>query len=132
MADTTFKAQFKVRWRDMDAFGHVNNSTYLTYFEQARVDWWNSMGLTLDNSKEGPILIKAECTYLKPIEFPATLEVVTHTGEIGRTSFVVHHEIFDASDTSVKYSEGSTKIVWFDFMAKKPKPLPKYLLEKFK
>ncbi len=38
------KMPISVRWGDMDAMGHVNNAAYLTYFEQARFDWWKATG----------------------------------------------------------------------------------------
>jgi len=39
--------QVKTRWRDMDAIGHINHATYLTYFETARVDFLNKLGFDL-------------------------------------------------------------------------------------
>jgi hypothetical protein len=35
--------EIAIRWCDMDAFGHVNNSVYFSYFEVARIEWWNKI-----------------------------------------------------------------------------------------
>lgn len=60
-------SRMMVRWRDLDELGHVNNSVYFTYFEQARIEWWLTAGATLSQQQEGPVVITAECMFKRPI-----------------------------------------------------------------
>lgn len=42
-------AHIPVRWGDMDNYGHVNNTVYLEYVQEARVAWFASVGLDIDH-----------------------------------------------------------------------------------
>ena len=74
-------SRFTLRWRDMDAFGHVNNAIYFTYFEQVRVDWLRG----LDAGHE-LVLANVSCTFFMPLTFPATIDVGLYAGRTGRSS----------------------------------------------
>ena len=39
-----FRLPIELRWRDLDAFNHVNNSNFMTYLEEARIRWFESLG----------------------------------------------------------------------------------------
>ncbi len=56
MTDVVFSIETEVRWRDLDAFGHVNNASYLGYIEEARVRWFKSMSTDWANETSAPIL----------------------------------------------------------------------------
>ena len=87
-----------VRWGDMDAMGHVNNAAYLTYFEQARFDWWKALGIEVNGSGEGPILAKATVNYLRAITYPCEIEVTVTANRVGGASFTIGGEIVDRTD----------------------------------
>jgi len=56
-----------VRWGDMDAYGHVNNTVYFRYFEQARCEWLEQMGFRVSPEEPtGPVIINASCTFRVP------------------------------------------------------------------
>ena len=113
-----------VRWGDMDANAHVNNATYFTYMEQARIEWLNTAGMQNTAAGEGPVVVKTSCTYLKPIAYPATLEIRVYGGAPGRTSFPTWYEIFDAADAAAKYAEGDATMVWTNRASGKSQPVP--------
>ncbi len=114
-----------VRWRDLDEQHHVNNSVYFTYFEQTRISWWESMGeLSLRSANTGPVLVTAEATFLRPITYPDTLEIHLYRGDIGRSSYMLHYEIYSQDNPDILIGEGSTKIVWIDYTEGKSVPLP--------
>ncbi len=48
-----YEMTIPIRWGDMDAMGHVNNTTYFRYLETARIDWMRLIGVALDPSGEG-------------------------------------------------------------------------------
>jgi len=113
-----------VRWRDLDNFGHVNNSIYFTYFEQARVKWWESIGFDLGIATEGPVIVTAECQFLKPVLYPSDLKIEVFVGQAGRSSYSNYYNINIADQL---YATGSTKTVWINYKAGKSIPLPDFV-----
>jgi acyl-CoA thioester hydrolase len=82
-----------IRWGDMDAMGHVNNTVYFRYIEQARISWFDDIACAPDPAGEGPVIISAHCTFLKQLKYPGDIEVRTLVGPPGRSSFEMVHEI---------------------------------------
>ena len=116
-----------VRWGDMDAMGHVNNTVYFQYIETARIAWLEQIGALPDPSSTGPVLVNAQCSFLKQLKYPADIEVSTFVGPPGRSSFEMTHEIRlvdEAGRAGGLHAEGAAKVVWVDFQAEKSVPLP--------
>lgn len=121
-----------VRWGDMDAMGHVNNTVYFRYIETARIAWLEQIGALPDPAGTGPVLINARCSFLKQLKYPADIEVSSYAGPPGRSSFEVMHEIRlvgDEGQAGALHAEGAAKIVWVDFRAEKSVPLPNGIRE---
>lgn len=117
-----------LRWIDMDAFGHVNNSMFLTYFEQIRIDWlYHVMPNHTALDITGPVIVNAYCTFLQPIVYPETLSVKLLVGPPGRSSYESYYEINSLSKPEIKYGEGSTKVVWVDRQLGKSTPIPEWI-----
>ena len=110
-----------IRWGDMDAYGHVNNTVYFRYMEQARVEWLEAMRLVVRPGGLGPVIVNASCTFLIPMTYPGTVEVRTSVGNIGRSSFQTHVEM---AIGGMVYAEGAAKVVWMDTRTGKSVPLP--------
>lgn len=102
-----------LRWGDMDAYGHANNTVYFRFFEEARIVWLSSLELGAKDEPTGPVIIKTSATFLKELAHPATVEVKTYADKAGNTSLDTYHTLTDV-DTGELYSEGYAKIVWFD------------------
>lgn len=116
-----------VRWGDMDYYGHVNNTVYFRYCEQARVEWIEQLGFGVDpNCDAGPVVINASCTFLLPVNYPATVIVKMYAGEPGRSSAMTWYELFVEGDERL-YAEGASKVVWMDMGTNKSVPLPEGL-----
>lgn len=116
-----------VRWGDMDALGHVNNTVYFRYAEQARIDWLMTLGVQdIVNTDEGPVIVNASCTFFKPITFPATVEVRTLIGRPGRSSLPTFYEMRCLGDDAL-YAEGAAKIVWWNPKTGKSQTLPDFI-----
>jgi acyl-CoA thioester hydrolase len=116
-----------IRWGDMDALGHVNNTVYFRYMEQARISWFDAIGLLGSGAGEGPSIINASCTFLKQLVYPGNVEIRTYVGQAGRTSFETWIEMRPSYDAKVVYAEGSAKVVWVDYVKGKSAPLPEKL-----
>jgi len=113
-----------IRWGDMDAYGHVNNTVYFRYMEQARVEWLESLDAGVRPGADGPVIINASCTFLVPMTYPGTVEVRTYTGKPGRSSFMTHAEMRIGDQL---YAEGAAKVVWMDTRTGKSVPVPEAL-----
>jgi acyl-CoA thioester hydrolase len=121
-----FVSYQSVRWGDMDAFGHVNNTVYFRYLEQARFEWLADLEASLPPG-EAPVLINANCTFLRQIKYPANLEIRIFVTNIGRSSADLSYEIVETSAPDVICSEATTKVVWADLKRGKSVPIPDVL-----
>jgi acyl-CoA thioester hydrolase len=133
MSDDTKKlvhvARIPVRWRDIDINHHVNNVLYFRYFEQARIEWHDSIVEGRRDGIHGIVVANAHCNYLRAITYPATLEVCLSVSAPGRSSFTFHYDVYAEHDRTVKYADGYTRVVWVDRRAGKSAPLPSFLRE---
>lgn len=117
-------SRMSIRWGDMDAMGHVNNTVYFRYIEQARIAWFTEIGCEPDPGGEGPVIINARCTFLRQLKYPGDIEVRTYVGTAGRSSFETYHEIRRVDQPEILSAEGGAKVVWVDFPSEKSIVLP--------
>lgn len=130
--DDSFKLVFSdelvVRWGDMDAFGHVNNARYLSYLEHVRVNWLESLAIKDLGRPRGPVMVTADLTFIKPIFYPATMNIKLYLGEPGNSSFMTFHEIFVGDDLC---ATSHVKVVWVDHDQNKSVRFPAEIRELF-
>jgi acyl-CoA thioester hydrolase len=112
-----------IRWGDMDAYGHVNNTVYFRYMEQARVEWLETVGYRCNAEQEAPVIVHADCSFLLPLSYPGTIEVHVFAGNAGRSSLMTFYELRLQGDDRL-YAEGSAKIVWINPASGKSASLP--------
>jgi len=112
-----------LRWGDMDAYGHANNTVFFRFFEEARMVWLSSLGFGDRDAPTGPVIIKTSATFLKELKHPATLIVKTFADKAGNTSLDTYHLLEDA-DTGALYADGYAKIVWQDRTTRRSTTLP--------
>ena len=121
---TLIRVPLPVRWRDLDAFNHVNNSQYLSYLEEARLQWMMTVpGQGLDDHV-APVVAAANLNYRRPIEWPAEVAIELFVERLGNTSLSVAHRIVDANDPAVLYCDGHVVMVWIDRNTGRAAPLP--------
>lgn len=109
-----FSLPMPVRWRDMDAFGHVNNAAYLGYVEEARVAWFRSLGDDWASGRSAPILAAVTMNYRRPMRWPEDVVVELLAERLGNRSVTLGHRIVSAHDASVAYADGNAVLVWVD------------------
>ena len=111
-----------IRWGDMDMLGHVNNTVFFRYCEQARIEWTYGLHPEGDAySGTGPVIVNASCTFLLPLVYPGDVEVRMYLGDAGRTSVGSFYEILKNGTT---HAEGAAKMVWIDLATGSSVPLP--------
>jgi acyl-CoA thioester hydrolase len=116
-----------IRWGDMDAMGHVNNTVYFRYFETIRIDWLQAVGGPPDPQGIGPVIVNAFCNFIKQLEFPGDILAKHYVANPGRSSFDTYMTLERTDQPGVVYAEGGAKTVWVDFKAQKSVPLPEWL-----
>lgn len=118
-----------IRWGDMDALGHVNNTVYFRYMEQIRVEWLESLGYVLSATRpDGIVVINASCTFLAPLTYPGEVEVQMWLGKPGRSSLQSHYEMRKVGEETL-YAEGAAKMVWMNPQTGKSVPIPESILQ---
>lgn len=123
----TYEMVIPIRWGDMDAMGHVNNTIYFRYFETIRIEWMHSLGNTLKPDGEGFVIVNAFCNFIRQLEYPGEIRARHYVANPGRSSFDTFITLERADDPGVLYATGGATTVWLDFPAKKTLPLPDWL-----
>lgn len=118
-----------VRWRDLDAFNHVNNAKYLGYLEEARLQWMMGLPGQWIDDNVAPVLAAAHVNYRRPIQWPGEVVVEQFVERVGNTSLTIGHRIVDAHDASVLYADGNVVMVWIDRQDGKTAVLPETVRE---
>ena len=119
-----FSTALTVRWRDLDAFNHVNNSVFLTYLEEARLQWLKDVPGPWFDAHAMPVLAASTLNYRRPIEWPASLHVELRCIRLGSSSLTLAHRILDAGDAGCLYCDGEVTLVWMDPSNGRSVPLP--------
>jgi acyl-CoA thioester hydrolase len=113
-----------IRWGDMDAMGHVNNTVYFRYMEQARISWFDALVPEHEAwQSTGIVIVNASCHYKRPITYPGTVEVRLHVGAPGGSSVPTFYELRVDADP-VPYADGAAVVVFIEMKKQKPVRIP--------
>lgn len=111
----------EVRFRDIDAFRHVNNAAFFTYIEQARIRYLIDT-LRLEAIERLPLILAAvQIDFRAPILFGQTVEIGTRVDWIGTTSFSMSHQIHAGARLA---AEARTVLVTYDYESERPIRVP--------
>jgi len=125
IANFKYSTPIHIRFSDMDAFGHVNNAVYLTYFEIARGDYWKNI-IKWDWDEMGIILGRSEIDYKKPITLDDHIKCYVRTSRVGNSSFDVEYILVRIKDDKEEIcTTGKTVCISYDYKAAKSSPIPK-------
>ena len=113
-----------IRWGDMDAFGHVNNTVYFRYMEQARIEWLYALakGAGGYEAAAGPVIVNAQ------LRLPGRRSCTRATSRCACSSATRAAPAWAATTRSTrdgrKFADGASRIVWIDIAYGRPVPLP--------
>ena len=113
-----------ILWGDMDSLGHVNNTIYFKYMEQARVTWIEAMTGSLTDAKEGPVIANAFFNFYQPLVFPGDLLIKLYVATPGRTSIDTFVTIERRDEPGQHYAAGGATLVWVCSEDGRAVPLP--------
>jgi acyl-CoA thioester hydrolase len=122
-ASVLFRMPVALRWRDLDAFNHVNNSNFLTYLEEARIRWFASWNGEWVTDEMAPLLAAVQLNYRMPIPYPSDVIVELFTDRVGSSSVTIGHRIVSEDGTTL-YCDGHVVVVWIDRLSGRPIALP--------
>jgi len=125
-----FKVEVRVRFRDLDAMNHVNNAVYLTYFEIARLAFWEALTAAPGLHDLNQIVAEAGCTYRSPARLNEQLQIWIKPVEVRRSSFVLAYRIDERTGGRL-IATGRTVQVLYDYAAERPVPIPPILRARF-
>lgn len=115
-----YSCPIQVRWRDLDAFGHVNNATFASYLEMARTEAWIQLFGGRD-ALEIPFFVKRlEIDYRRPVGLEEEVRVWLRIGEIRGASFVFEYLV--EADRKVA-AEATTRLACVDKSTGRPVPI---------
>ncbi|MEW6027871.1 MAG: thioesterase family protein [Chloroflexota bacterium] len=126
MTQFRFYHPIEIRYGDLDPQGHVNNAKFVTFFEQARIQYIRHLGLFKEGQSFmdiGVILADVHIAYKKPLEWGTPVKVGVRTLKIGNKSMTVEQNVVHA-ETGEVFAAGEVVMVAFDYRAGKSIPIP--------
>jgi acyl-CoA thioester hydrolase len=120
----TLEMVIAIRWGDMDAMGHVNNTLYFRYMEIVRLEWLYQIGGTRDADNNGPVIVNAFCNFIQQLAYPGDVLAKHYVANAGRSSFDAFVTLERTDAPGVICASGGAKTVWVNFSTQKSIPLP--------
>ena len=120
---------FPVAWGQMDAFQHLNNVVYFRYFEDARIAYFEKVGMLerMEAEGEGPILASTQCRYRIPITYPDQVSVGSCVRELTDGRFTMYYRVYSHEHDAIA-AEGTGTIVYFSYREKRKAQMPQTLV----
>ena len=116
-----------IRWGDMDAMGHVNNTVYFRYMETVRIEWMRAVGCDPDPQGQGPVIVNAFCNFYRQLEYPGDVRVKLYVSDPGRTTFETWCTMERTDQPGVVCAEGGATTIWVDFPQQKAQTRPDWM-----
>ena len=123
----THEMVIPIRWGDMDAMGHVNNTIYFRYMEIVRLEWLFKIGAMPKPEGCSLVIVNAFCNFIRQLEYPGDLLARHYVVNPGRSSFDTFITLERTDAPGVIYADGGATTVWTDFKAQKSVPLPDWM-----
>ena len=121
----------EVRFRDLDAIGHVNNAVYLTYLEQARLAYWAELTGRVDLRSIDIILARVEIDYRSPVSLGETLDVAVRCASLRRSSCTLALILTERKSGRL-VAEAQNVVVYYDYAAGRSLPIPETLRQRIR
>ncbi|GLH62691.1 thioesterase family protein [Parageobacillus sp. G301] len=119
----THTTTVNIRFCETDALGHVSNTSYFIYLEEARIRMFEELGSGSDLKGWRFILASTKCDFINQAFFGQRLKIETNVSKIGNKSFQLVHRILDEK-TGTLIALGEATTVYFNFETQKSEPIP--------
>lgn len=116
----------QIRFKDTDRIGHVNNANYLTYFEQGRVEYFNTVfQRNINWEQQGFVLARTELNHVLPVYLQDRIYVGTRVAKLGNKSLTVANVLFKVeNDVVTECANGVGILVAMDYTTHQSIELP--------
>ncbi len=123
--------EIPIRWGDMDARGHVNNTLYFRYFESSRIVLFQSLEAyrELETSGIGVILAYTHCNFKAPLSYPDIIYVRAEVALIEESKVIINHNIKSKKLDRI-VAEGEAHMVAYNYKKRKKAVIPDNLRKK--
>ncbi len=117
-------------WGDMDAYQHVNNTVFFRYFEDARMAYFERIGVNslMQAKRLGPILASTRADFKAPLTYPDTLLVAARIQSAQGKKISMQYQVFSTSQQKIA-AEGEGLIIYFDYEKQQSCPIPDSILK---
>ena len=122
-----YETEFPLRWGDMDAMGHVNNTMYFRFMESARVDWLTQMEPRDKPEDQGPAVVSVFCNYYRQLVYPDQILLKMYASDAARTTFETWVTMERVAEPGVIYAAGGATVIWVDMARQKAAELPQWV-----
>lgn len=114
-----------VIWGDMDSFGHINNTVYFRYFEDARMAYFDRVGVNEYHKQFGlgPILASAHCNFRLPLDYPDRIHIATRSSILSPKKINMEFVVFSERHSAIS-ADGAGLIVYYDYENRKSCEIP--------
>ena len=109
------KLDIDVRFRDLDALGHVNNAVYFTYFEEGRKSFFDNLYPERDLYDFRFILAHISCDFIKQVTLKDRLSLHMTVGDIGSKSFKLYYELTGRENYETVFAKAESVQVCYDY-----------------
>ena len=129
LTDFPFHHMIQTRWKDMDSFGHVNNAAFLTYFEDARIVFFERWKINTES--RSLIVASVKMDYHKQLYHPSEMVIGQKISRIGNTSFDIDSSLFIKTEAA-PFATVTITCVCYDFILNKSVPVYVEIKEDYK
>jgi acyl-CoA thioester hydrolase len=125
LSDYPVVVTLPLQWGDQDAFGHVNNTLPIRWFETARVAYLEQSGMSqmMQTGGIGPILASVTCNYRRQLHYPDRISIGARIAKIGRSSMIMEHAVYSEKLGAIA-ADGTSTVVIFDYEANRTTRIP--------
>jgi acyl-CoA thioester hydrolase len=120
----TLEMVIPIRWGDMDAMGHVNNTVYFRYLEIVRIEWLHRVVGAPDAAGEGPVIVNTFFNFLRQLKYPGDVLAKHYVAKPGRSSFEAYVTLERRDEPGVLYASGGATTVWVNYREERSVVLP--------
>lgn len=115
----------QLRFNDTDALGHVNNSTYFSFYDLGKTEYFRTVrGHSIFDNEIDIVVAHAEVDFIEPVFLTDEISVQTAVSKMGNKSFTLEQQIIDLKSGAVK-CRCTTVMVGYDFQTHKTIPISK-------
>ena len=126
--DFPFHHSIKTRWRDLDAFRHVNNATFLSYIEDARILFFKRWGINL--KEKSLIVASVKIDYINQLKHPSNIIIGQKISRLGTKSYDIQSAVFE-KESKLLICCSTITSVCYDFINKKTVPIYKEIIDDY-